>query len=207
MGSPRRPQTEESRFALTGSAGCARIVNLHTLPAIRVLHHERARQREDEGDEQNAEAHSISSDRAGLEIWRQMYRCNRYGVPRYPDIPPARPRCARPQPKTPLPSLIVTNATTGGYIDLRRIFVKNLTMFEVSSPDIPTTQITGPVRRVRAPYGVRWISSFDTAFFLQRPEDVDGQAPTMAPTGTRRRSSPVQHVPPVSEDQFASKYQ
>ena len=35
--------------------------------------------------------------------------------------------------KTPFSSLIVTTATTGGYIDLRRIFVKNLTMFEVSS--------------------------------------------------------------------------
>ncbi len=48
---------------------------------------------------------------------------------------PARPRCARPQPKTPFLSLIVTTATTGGYIDLRRIFVKNLTMFEVSSTE------------------------------------------------------------------------
>ncbi len=51
------------------------------------------------------------------------------------DIIPARPRCARPQPKTPFLSLIVTTATTGGYIDLRRIFVKNLTMFEVSSTE------------------------------------------------------------------------
>jgi len=43
---------------------------------------------------------------------------------RYQNKHPARPRCARPQPKTPFPSLIVTTATTGGYIDLRRIFVK-----------------------------------------------------------------------------------
>jgi len=55
----------------------------------------------------------------------------RHGGPAPTD--PAPPRCARPQPKTPSPSLVVTIVTIAGYNDGRGIFVKNLTMLEVSS--------------------------------------------------------------------------